>query len=98
MDLNMYVIDRYHSQTSQPYFMSQDFYESIESTMQMKKAIESCSSWSRDHISDIKSQSDQDDQWSSQESDAVVRLSQDLLFGLDMSEKWGGMGTRFSDF
>jgi len=41
---------------SEACLMSQNFYESRESTMPTSKETGSCSSWSSDHISDIKSQ------------------------------------------
>lgn len=80
---------------SEASLMSQDFYESRESTMQ---TTESCSSWPRDHISDIKSQSDQDGQWNTQANRCCGKSTLNSVFGLDMSEKWGGVGTRFSNF
>lgn len=62
------------------------------------RQTESCSSWPSDHISDIKSQSDQDGQWSSQANRCCGKSTLNSVFGLDMSEKWGGVGTRFSNF
>lgn len=97
MDLNicMQWVDTI-VEPSEASLMSQDLW--VKRTHNADRQTESCSSWPSDHISDIESQSDQDGQWSSQANRCCGKSTLNSVFGLDMSEKWGGVGTRFSNF